>query len=132
MIHKFLTDEIFWHKWYLFFFLSNYYIPLSLVTTHLFPTHLLSTPWKHQNTLRFSDVFRGWRRGLLGTNELTKVKYQTRNCETLTSIEKYMNRQKKYLNRQKKSTVSNKVNFLQRNLWRICSQPVEYGWCWQY
>ena len=27
--------------------------------THLFPMHLFSTPWKHQKTVRFSNVFRG-------------------------------------------------------------------------
>ena len=27
--------------------------------THFFPMHPFSTPWKHQKTLRFSDVFRG-------------------------------------------------------------------------
>ena len=27
--------------------------------THLFPIHLFSTPWKHQKTVRFSDVFGG-------------------------------------------------------------------------
>ena len=26
--------------------------------THLLPMHPVSTPWKHQKTLRFSDVFR--------------------------------------------------------------------------
>ena len=25
--------------------------------THLFPMHPFSTPWKHQETLRFSDVY---------------------------------------------------------------------------
>ena len=29
-----------------------------------------STPWKHQKTLWFSDVFRGYIKGALGTNEL--------------------------------------------------------------
>ena len=26
--------------------------------THLFPMYPFSTPWKHKETLRFSDVFR--------------------------------------------------------------------------
>ena len=26
-----------------------------------------STPWKHQKTISFSDVFRGWKEGALGT-----------------------------------------------------------------
>ena len=32
----------------------------------------LSTAWKHQKTLRFSDVFRGYRKEALGTNSLRK------------------------------------------------------------
>ena len=32
--------------------------------------HHFSTPWKHQKTLRFSDVFRRLREGALGTNGL--------------------------------------------------------------
>ena len=42
--------------------------------THLFPMHPFSTRWKHQKTVRFSDVFRGQRRGALGTNALTLLK----------------------------------------------------------
>ena len=34
-------------------------IRVSIVLTHLFPTHPFSTPCKHQKTLRFSDVFKG-------------------------------------------------------------------------
>ena len=32
--------------------------------------HLFSTPWKHQKTLLFPDVFREQRKGTLETNEL--------------------------------------------------------------
>ena len=32
--------------------------------------HLFSNPWKHQKILRFSDVFRGQRKGALGTKGL--------------------------------------------------------------
>ena len=32
--------------------------------------HPFSSPWKHQKTVRFSDVFRGQRKGALGTNGL--------------------------------------------------------------
>ena len=32
--------------------------------------HPFSIPWKNQKTLRFSDVFRGFRKGALGTNGL--------------------------------------------------------------
>ena len=35
--------------------------------------HPFSTPWKHQKTLRFSDVFRGERKGALETNELRRM-----------------------------------------------------------
>ena len=46
-------------------------ILLSLLLTHSFLIHPFSTPWKHQKTLRFSDVFRGQRMAVLGTNGLT-------------------------------------------------------------
>ena len=36
--------------------------------------HPFSTPWKNQKTVRFTDVFRGYRKRILGTNGLT-VKY---------------------------------------------------------
>ena len=41
-----------------------------VVLTRLFPMHPFSTPWKHQKTVRFSDIFRGWRKGALRTNGL--------------------------------------------------------------
>ena len=41
----------------------------SFILTDLFPSYSFSTPWK-QKTVRFSDVFRGWRKGALGTNKL--------------------------------------------------------------
>ena len=33
--------------------------------THLFPVNPFSTPWKHQKTVRFSDVFRGVEKGCI-------------------------------------------------------------------
>ena len=42
----------------------------KVILTHLFPMHPFSTPWKHQKTLRFSDVFWGLRKGALETNGL--------------------------------------------------------------
>ena len=33
-----------------------------------------STSWKHQKTVRFSDVFRGQRKGALGANALRLLK----------------------------------------------------------
>ena len=42
----------------------------SLDLIHSLPMQLLSTPWKHQKTVRFSNVFRGFRKGALGTNGL--------------------------------------------------------------
>ena len=46
-------------------------ILLSLSLTLSFLIHPLSTPWKHQKSLRFSDVFRSQRMAVLGTNGLT-------------------------------------------------------------
>ena len=33
--------------------------PPAMMWTNLFPIHSFSVPWKHQKTLRFSDVFSG-------------------------------------------------------------------------
>ena len=38
------------------------------ILTHLLPMHFFSNPWKHQKTVRLSDVFRVQRKGALGTN----------------------------------------------------------------
>ena len=43
--------------------------------THFFPIHRLSTPWKHQKNFRFSDVFKRWRNGALGTNGLKALHF---------------------------------------------------------
>ena len=44
------------------------------ILTHSFPIHPFSTPWKHQETVRFSYVVRGKRKGALGTNGLSAPK----------------------------------------------------------
>ena len=43
---------------------------LTLTLTHSFSMHSFSNLWKYQKTVGFSDVFRGWRKGALGTNGL--------------------------------------------------------------
>ena len=52
--------------------IPDWYFP-TLITpvsfTHLLPTHVFSTPWKHQKTLWFSDVLRRYRNVALVTNE---------------------------------------------------------------
>ena len=53
----------------IFFALSFLTITQSLLT-HLFPMHPLSTPGEHQKTWRFSGVFGGLRKGVLGTKGL--------------------------------------------------------------
>ena len=50
--------------------------------TYLFPMHPFSSPWKPQKTLRSSDIFRGKRKGALGTNGL--IKYWLDNMKVLT------------------------------------------------
>ena len=51
--------------------------------------HPFSTPWKHQKTVRFSDVFRGQRKGALGTNGLRK--YLEEIASLLCAIDKIVN-----------------------------------------
>ena len=44
---------------------------LTIILTHSFPIHPFSTyPLKTSGNLKFSDVFRGYRKGGLGTNKL--------------------------------------------------------------
>ena len=43
-----------------------------ITLTFSFPMHPFSSPWKHQQTVRFSDVLRGWRKDALGTNGLKR------------------------------------------------------------
>ena len=40
------------------------------INQSMFPMHPFSNPWKYQKTLQFSDVFRGYRKGVLGANGL--------------------------------------------------------------
>ena len=40
--------------------------------SHAFSMYPFSIPWKHQKTVRYSDVFRGQRKGALGTDALTE------------------------------------------------------------
>ena len=67
------------------------------VLTHSFPMHSFSSPWKHQKTVKFSDVFRGKRKGALGMNEfidrksllilgtlLKLVRFKTTKCLSST------------------------------------------------
>ena len=53
------------------------YVPLlalinKITLTHLFQMHPFSPPWKHLKTVRFSDAFRGQRKGAFGTNGLVR------------------------------------------------------------
>ena len=49
---------------------SNFLKWVRVSLTYSFPMHTFSTPWKHQKTVRFSEVFRGYRKGALITNGL--------------------------------------------------------------
>ena len=40
--------------------------------THSFPMHPFSTLWKHQKTVRFSDIFRGVEKGCTGNEWVNK------------------------------------------------------------
>ena len=47
----------------------------KLLQVNLFvPSDPASTPRRHQKTVRFSDVFRGYRKGALGTNLIKRSK----------------------------------------------------------
>ena len=55
------------------------------VLTHLLPMHLFSTSRKHQKTVRFSNVFRGYREGALRTNGNKVLDFLTGNCRVKLS-----------------------------------------------
>ena len=46
---------------------------LDYILGHLFPMHLSSTPWKHQKTVRFSDVFGEVGKGCIGNKWVTQM-----------------------------------------------------------
>ena len=48
----------------------SFYMIVRLILTQFSPMHPFFTPWKHQKTLQFSNVFTGERKGALGTNGL--------------------------------------------------------------
>ena len=60
--------KYFWITSLLNIVLHKHYVKISM--THLLSMHPFSTPWKRQKNLRFSDVFRGQRKGALGTNAI--------------------------------------------------------------
>ena len=73
MFFKEVVHKNFVHRKYLrwsLFLIKLQAFRTATSMTHLFPMLPFSTPWKHQNTLRISDVFWGSRKGALGTNGL--------------------------------------------------------------
>ena len=62
------VEDVFWRRRRMFAGLVLAYYWVSILLTHSFPMHPFSSPWKHQKTVRFSEVFRGKRKGALGTN----------------------------------------------------------------
>ena len=50
-----------------------------LTLTHCSPVLLIYTPWKHQKTFRFSDVFKGYRQAKPGCNGLKSVKNEKKS-----------------------------------------------------
>ena len=57
----------------------NLLIPNNTITnlTYFLPMCHIYTPWKHQKTLRFSDIFRGYRSGTLVENGLIKTYFRS-------------------------------------------------------
>ena len=66
-----LMKYFYWNKGWVQILSHSFAISKKMLT-HLFPMHPFSTSWKHQKNLRFSDVFRGKRKGALGTNGLIR------------------------------------------------------------
>ena len=67
----------------------------SISLTNYSPVLLFYTPWKHQKTFRFSDVFRVYRKATPGCNGLNSSwnrqktsRFLTKNCRNLEIISK--------------------------------------------
>ena len=66
-----ITDEYIMEKVFISTvatFNNNWRNKKIYLLTHFSPIHPFSAPWKHQKTVRFCDVFRGYRKGALWTN----------------------------------------------------------------
>ena len=71
---KLRKDNLVWYTFQPFcinFFL--YFTSFQYSLIHLFPVQPFSTPWTYQKSGRFSDVFRGYRKGALGTIRLKLI-----------------------------------------------------------
>ena len=80
-----------WNMWKLHINLTpqNYlFLVVLKVLTHLFRMHPFFTPWKHQKTIRFSDVFKMQGKDALGRNELIFHK-NFRLVSTTWKVSKY-------------------------------------------
>ena len=77
-----------YHYQYFYFILNekrsflNYIYKKRLLTSQLiqklkpFPMHSFPTPWKHPKTAKLFDIFRGQRKGALGTKGLKTLNLQ--------------------------------------------------------
>ena len=70
---KFFNQNFFSKNDQIYSFLRTWSHLLKKFLTDLLSTHLFHTPWKHQKTVRFSDIFTGERKGTLGTNGLMGI-----------------------------------------------------------
>ena len=71
---------------------------LDAALTYFFPTHPFSIGWKYPKTVRFSDVFRGWRKGAVEKNGLIKLYILTLDLikKTKLNLRKQVTLQNKY------------------------------------
>ena len=99
---KMIMKDDYWANWFLSFFRKKISI---LVLTHYSPVLPFYTPWKHQKTFRFSDVFRGYRKatpgcnGLIGIHSMQSWKVTMEHGVTRIIIKMIKNIQKTYLQR---------------------------------
>ena len=59
----------------------------SYILTYYSPLLLFYTPWKHQKTFRFSDIFKEYRKATLDCNGLSKILSQSRSTINLSLSE---------------------------------------------
>ena len=77
--------------------------------------HPLSTPWKHHKILLLSDIFRGWRKGALGTNDLK------RSVDAYFVLHNVCERRKGYIDEEDVTSMKNclklRLNLTKKEKW---------------
>ena len=85
-----------------FYILFYFLVSVCLLRLTLYrPMLLFHTPWKHQKTFRFSDVFRGYRKATPGCNGLNNI-LSTLSQAIIASVSKFVEARTKKMGHRKR------------------------------